>query len=165
MRPNRRRTVVTCIADLQTIKNWQWNLSYPSTWNWVGQFHLRHIQTATDLAGLLLCFNPIGAILHCTFWSDPTGIKILSDHCTWMGQRAWSCRMSADVLNTIPPCSSLVRDGTTAGIPSLATNKLLRELLCLLSDVRTHKKHKSRAIFNKRHLIQTLPSTFVNDVF
>jgi len=34
----------------------------------------------TDLAGSLPCFNPNGAILHCTFWSVPTGTKILSDH-------------------------------------------------------------------------------------
>jgi len=41
---------------------------------------LRCLQTTTDLAGSLLCFNPIGAILRCTFWSVPTGTKILSDH-------------------------------------------------------------------------------------
>jgi len=43
-------------------------------------FLLRRVQTTTDLAGSLPCFNPCGAILSYTLWSAPTGTKILSDH-------------------------------------------------------------------------------------
>ena len=42
--------------------------------------YLRRVQTTTDLAGSLPCFNPCGAILSNTLWSAPTGTKILSDH-------------------------------------------------------------------------------------
>ena len=42
--------------------------------------NLRRVQTTTDLAGSLPCFNPCGAILSYTLWSAPTGTKILSDH-------------------------------------------------------------------------------------
>jgi len=40
---------------------------------------LSRVQTTTDLAGSLPCFNPIGALIRCTLWSIPTGTKILSD--------------------------------------------------------------------------------------
>ena len=44
------------------------------------QVHVGRIQTTTDLTRSLLCFNPIGAILSCTFWSVPTGTLITNSN-------------------------------------------------------------------------------------
>ena len=61
-------------SQLQSI-NAVWAVSNYTAWE-----QQRRVQTTTDHAGSLPCFNPCAAILSYTLWSTPTGTKILSDH-------------------------------------------------------------------------------------